>query len=68
MLMPVVDVRVVRVGVQKRLVGVLVGVSGGRGDARLVFMPVVFVVLVEVVVAHGRMGVEVAVPFREVQP
>jgi hypothetical protein len=68
MVMPMVDVGVVRMGVSQRLVSVSVGVTtvlGGRGR---VLMPVMFIMLVPMIVRGARMFVLMGMAFRQVQP
>ena len=68
MIVPVVDVRVVDVGVGHRLVPVRVAVRFAGRVVGAVFVPVVFVVDVAVVMLHRLVPVFVFVPLRQVQP
>jgi hypothetical protein len=65
---PVVDVRVVRMRVSERRVGVLVGVGLARIDAGGVLMLMVFVVDVPVGVRDRLVVVHVLVPLCQVKP
>jgi hypothetical protein len=66
-MMPVMDVRHVRVVVRERLVGVLVRVGLARRVARAVRVAVVLVVDVAVLVGRRLVDVEVRVPLAEEQ-
>jgi len=66
--MPVVDVRVVRMTVSQRRVGMLVNVGPGAVPPVGVFMAMMLVVSVRVRVHEGLVPVFVSVMFRDVQP
>ena len=66
--MLVMDVRIMRMTVSQRRVGVLVGVRFMSVPVEIVRVLVVFIVYVSVGVRDRRVGVQVLVPFGQVQP
>ena len=66
--MPVVDVRVVRMGVRQWLVFVLMRVRFSAVPGKAVIMAVVLVVPMVMAVNQGLMRVRVGMPLGEVQP
>ena len=68
MAVPVVDIRIVRVGVSLRLVDVGVRVLGLRLHVRVVSVLVVLVVPMRVGMLYPLVSMFVFVPLREVEP